>query len=257
MKNLIKADFIQLVTTRTAVAWVISIAGIMLLGGFMFAIMASLAAQIDGRIALPMSGDFGELFFVQRREFNPLIFVFGLIVVSSNYRHRVAVTERLVCTDFWRTTLSKMIVFGACGALVSVMQTALLALPLLIWPGLHIYVSMSTLTVVLNYAVLSAFAAMFAVALGRLLKHQVVVIVFGLLYMIVLDLLLRNQFVWEFLKINGKAREMIIQSIPGEAFMNLNTGLPMERLLAAGILLGWLLTLSFMGYLLDRHRDWR
>ncbi len=257
MKNLIKADFIQLVTTRTAIAWIISIAGIMLLGGFMFALMASFAAQIDGRIAIPTVGDFGDLDFVRQRGFNPLIFLFGLIIVSSNYRHRVAVTERLVCADFWKTTLSKMIVFGACAALVSVMQTTLLALPLLIWPGLHISLSVNTLTVFLNYALLSAFAAMFAVALGRLLKHQVVVIVVGLLYVIILDPLLRNQFVWEFLKINGKAREMIIQSIPGEAFMNLNTGLPIERLIAAGILLGWLLTLSFMGYLLDRNRDWR
>jgi hypothetical protein len=257
MKNLIKADVIQLVTTRTALGWVISIAAFMLLGGVMLAILASFGAQMDGRVAIPIVGDFSELDFIRRREFNPLVFLFVLIVVSGNYRHRVAVTERLVCGNFWKATLSKMIVFGAAGAIISVCQTAVLALPLLVWPGLHISLGVGTIQVVMSYALLSTFAAMCAVALGRLLKHQVVVVLVGLVYVVVLDPILRNQLLWEFLKVNTKFREVIVQSVPGEAFMNLNTGLPVERLLAAGILLSWILTLCFTGYLLDRHRDWR
>jgi len=255
MRRLIKADFIQLVTTRTALWWAIVCALLMLLSAVIVLSAVSMGAHVDGRELLGHDLQLSEL--ISRSEFNPLVYLFVLITVSANYRHRVAVTEHLLCANFWKTSLSKMIVFALCGAIVAVLQKVIFSLPFFVWPGIQVHVDFAALKGMGTFALLSALVAICSVALARLLRHQVVVLLVGIVYAIFIDPILRGPVLPELLGVSEKLRSVLVQYVPGEAFMNVSAGLPLEALSAGCILLVWAVTLTGLTSVLDMKRDWR
>lgn len=255
MRRLMKADFIQLVTTQTALWWAIVSALLMLLSAVIVLTAVSMGAHVDGRELLGHDLRLSEL--ISRSEFNPLLYLFVLITVSANYRHRVAVTEQLLCVNLWKTSVSKMIVFALCGAIVAVLQKAIFSLPFFVWPGMQVHVDFAALKAIGTFAVLSALVAICSVALARLFRHQVVVLLVGIVYAIFIDPILRGPVLPELLGVSEKLRNILVQYVPGEAFMNVSAGLPLESLSAVCILLVWAATLTALTNLFDTKRDWR
>lgn len=240
MMNLLKADVIQLVTTRTARFSALIVFGLTIVGCLIVLIRMPQPIEIKNLQA-----------------FNPVLLFFAMITVTSGYRHRVAVTEQLISPKIWDVMLSKLIVLGGAGALFVLMQTGIIGIMFGLWPSAGLNVTASDLWPVGLSAFGGAISAMLGVALGRLIRVPVAAILGTVAYGLILEPALRSSLLVRLFGISEELYEKLMKFLPGPAFNDLVGDSAASSAKSAAILLAWVALISFCGLLLDRRREWR
>lgn len=239
MKALLKAEFIQLTTTRTALWWTIIVFALTLIPTLIFMTVLE-EAHFSLKDFLLMQGNISFL-----------ILLFSIVAVTGGYRHRVAVTEYLISPTIWQTTVSKLIVFGACGALAVLLQSVLITGVAAIWPQVGFSLKQEDFETLGLALMRAALAGMLGVAIARLLRVQVGSVLGTIAYFIILEPTFQsNSF-----GMSDTLHDKIGAFLPGMSLQTLmdTTDHPM----AGPTLAAWILLIAGAAYLLDRKRDWR
>lgn len=240
MTNLLKADVIQLVTTRTARFSALIVFGLTIVGCLIVL------------IRMPQPIELNNL-----QGFNPIVLFFAMITVTAGYRHRVAVTEQLISPKIWDVMLSKLIVFGAMGALFVLAQTGVIALMFSVWPGAGLNVTTADIGTIGLSALGGALSAMLGVAVARLIRVPVAAILATVAYGLIIEQALRSPLLVRVFGISEELYEQLTKCLPGPAFNGLVSESAASSAKFAGVLIAWVALISFCALLLDRRREWR
>lgn len=242
MLALLKAEWIQLRTTRTALIWGIVLVILGALLPLALLLYVGTGPNVE-RI------EFEEV--TRIRNLNFLLMVFSLVAISGSYRHRVAVTERLIAPTIWQSLLAKLITFGLFGAGVVFLQMAFVTLLLMVWPGISINISMSAVQPAALAVAAGALSSMLGVACARLIRNQIATVLATIGYFVFFE----PSLVAALSLINKTIHDLVTPYFPGisySAFMGMRPG---SEIIGGATLLVWIALIAGISYLLDRKRD--
>jgi ABC-2 type transport system permease protein len=181
MKDLIRAEFRKLMTTRSALGLLAALVGIMVLG--VVVTMLTMTAE-------DLSGPLHELQLFQSATFVFIfVYVLGVRSFTDEFRYGTITPALLVDPSRARLVAAKAVVMGAAGFLFSLAASAtilFLAVPWLVIKGAEITVSIDGLVgVVSGGAVAAALWSLIGVGVGAAVRQQVSAIVGGLVCLMV------------------------------------------------------------------------
>lgn len=242
MTALLNAELLKLCTTRTFLALAGAAVAVSLLIAVLVASLGKNLNQQDARDIL--SFDFTGLF----------ILVLGAIGMTGEWRHRTITSAFLAAPDRMRFLASKLLAYAAAGAVLSLLVTVAVALVsslILSSRGLETIALSDFFDVLWRNLVLAALFGALGVAVGSVLRIQVLAIVGLLILSFVIEPTL-GAFR------PGVERFGPLMGAPGAIFPSTFVGDP-DAVLSpvVGILveLGWIAALAGLGALLLSKRD--
>jgi ABC-type transport system involved in multi-copper enzyme maturation permease subunit len=250
--RLVRAEWTKLLTTRV---WLGLLAGACVLSAAFAALFTGFAGRTgrDGQGLPPVgSAPYEQLAMSVASNTVVLSLVLGVIGMTQEYRHRTATPTFLTTPRRGRVVVAKLVAYAlatvpfaavVCGvglAVVEVYAGARGAAPSVTGDNLRVLL-LSGLAIVV-YAVIG-------VGLGALLRNQVGAIVGGLVYLYVVEPIVRNI----------PATAPAFKWLPGGALQAMTAGQPGVDLLRSWqggvLLLGYGLLAAFVGTLLAVRRD--
>jgi ABC-2 type transport system permease protein len=117
------------------------------------------------------------------------VFVLGVLSVTTEFRYQTITPTVLATPSRWRLISAKLITFALVGvafALVCVVVDLAVALPWLSARGVHVSFQ-DSYTAVLSVFTVVALLALVGLGAGALLRNQIVAVVVGLLFLLLID----------------------------------------------------------------------
>ncbi len=230
MIALLRADSIQLRTTRTALIF-----GLVIL--FLAVASAVGLLAITDRALHP-----SELLFAGGASF--MILLLSVVAITGNYRHRVVLTEQLISPSTIRVILSKMIVYGVCGAMIALVEVCVLVGIIAVWPGAPLVLGSNWGISLLVVIAGGALAGVLGVAVARLIRSQVAAVITVVGYVFILGRLLI-----------GLGEELHVPILTYVPSLELTNNPAHSAGVALLILVGFSIGIAGLAMLLDRRRD--
>ena len=238
--NLLRAELLKLRTTRTFFALLGGLLVIVALSTFVMILAtdeAEIAADPEGLYASPLTG---------------IIFVLllGVMLLTGEYRHGTMTQTFLITPARWKVLLAKLVAAALLGVAVAAaaeLFAMIVGAPLFAWKGVDFPLGEEAWKLIGGTVLAMALAGPLGVALGALIRNQVVAII--------------TVFVWLLLV------EPILSSIPGiDEFADYFPGQAMagvvadeegllSRNAAALVLLAYVAVLSLVAERLTLSRD--
>ena len=230
MIALLRADSIQLRTTRTALIF-----GLVIL--FLAVAPAiGMLAVTDG-VLHPR-----ELLFAGSASL--MILLLSVVAVTGNFRHRIALTEQLISPSTFKIVLSKIIIYGVCGAVIALLEVGITAGIIAAWPGTPLVLGSGWGVNLLVVVAGGALAGILGVAVARLIRSQVAAIITVIGYVFILGQLLI-----------GLGHELHIPIMTYVPSLELTNNIAHSAGVALLILVGYSIAIAGLAMLLDRRRD--
>lgn len=248
MTRVVAAEIRKLTSVRTT--WIITLVGLLFVA--MTAGLFVFAEEAFG----PYEGTDGQLAAVvdQIGGMSVIVLVVGLLAMTTEFRHGT-IGRTLQLTPSRTTVLSAKVVVGMAYGVVFFALGLLIVGVLVTIAGEGFAFGEETVASLWQGPVGLALTAMFGVALGALLRNQVVAITVTLIYLFVGETLV-NQFRPEV------ARWMPFQALNAlflsdEALASAPEGMvtPLEPLVGLAVFLGYVLVFSVAAVVLMRKRD--
>jgi ABC-2 type transport system permease protein len=192
MIRLIRAEWTKLFTTKV---WLGLFLGSCLLVGGFSALLTAFAGNPDSGIPEVGTSQYEQVALAQAANATMLFLILGIIGTTQEYRHRTATPTFLTTPRRWRVVVAKLLAY----ALVSVpLALALMALNVLV-VGLYAgargaapSLTGDNIEVLLTSGLSLVIYALMGVGLGALFKNQVGAIVGALVYIFVVEGLIRS-----------------------------------------------------------------
>lgn len=248
MKGLISGEILKLTSVRTT--WIITAVGLLLVG------VGSAFFVFQEEFAGPFDGTDPEVAAVieQIGGMSVIVLVIGLLAMTTEFRHGT-IGRTLQFTPSRTTVLSAKVFVGVLyGIGFFALGLVVVSLVILV-AGEGFEIGEATRAALWQGPVGLALTAMFGVALGALLRNQVVAITVTLIYLFLGETLM-NQFA------PGVARWMPFQALNAvflseESMANMPDGMvqPLESLTGLGVFLGYVVVFSLAAVVLMRRRD--
>lgn len=184
MIRLVRAEFRKLRTTQV---WFWLLMGTVAVSALL------VVAQIAPHDGVRTAADVPDL-FQSAAQADILVFVLGVLGVTTEFRYQTITPTVLQTPSRWAIITAKMIAYAVIGvgfALVSVAVQLLVALPWLASKGVHVDLG--------NPDIIHALVGVFGVValygivglgVGALLRNQIVAVVVGIIFLVVLENLL-------------------------------------------------------------------
>ena len=183
MPPLLKAEFVKLVTTRTAAGLVVGATAVALLGTFSTTMSGDVTA-----LSVPLRG---QSFFVLASIYVTLFaLVLGVRAFTDEFRHGSIVPTLLVAPRRGRVLAAKAVTYASAGAALAVVaQAAMVAMALSLVParGAGVTVGTSDVGAMAGLVAASALWAAIGVAVGAVVRHQVAAVVGALVWVLVVE----------------------------------------------------------------------
>jgi ABC-2 type transport system permease protein len=182
MSRLISSELLKLRTTRTALALIASIVGLVLLIG----LIATLTVPAEEAVTVDLLGiaGFAQVFSL----------ILGILAVTTEFRHGTITPTLIVAPDRVRLVLAKLVAHVLAGLVLGVLAVGLCTTIVLV--GLSSrgidtgLASGDVATVVIGLILATALWAALGVGLGALLRNQVGAIVGALGWVLLVENLL-------------------------------------------------------------------
>lgn len=250
--GLIAAEIRKLRTVRTT--WIITLVGVVLAGftaGF-FLFESTMTGPFEGTDAQIANA-------VEQIGANSVIVVvIGLLAMTTEFRHGTAGRTFQLTPSRTRVMLAKLAVGGLYGIVFFALSlVAVLALVLLAGLGADdgLSVGSETVDALWQGPVGLALAAVFGVAIGALLRNQVVAITVTLIYVFLGETLV-NQFFPEVARwMPFQALNSLYLSEEAMASMPEGTVQPLDAATAWPVFLGYVAVFTLVAIALMRYRD--
>jgi ABC-2 type transport system permease protein len=241
MTALVNAELLKLRTTRTAIGFLIATVLLTLL--FQGATFATADIRDAGDLREAIAGAGGAAL---------LLLILGIVATTGEYRHRTITGSLLVTPDRWRFLTSKVLAYVVTGAVLGLVAMAVTILAGLIWLGIRdqptdLLSAGDYLLMVARGVAVAALSGAIGVAIGAIVRNQVIAVVAVLVYLFVVEgvISLISEDVYDFLL--GQTQSSLAGS--GQVGEALSPGL------SGLVLLGWALALGAIGGLLEDRRD--
>jgi ABC-type transport system involved in multi-copper enzyme maturation permease subunit len=252
MIRLLRAEWTKLFTTRV---WLgLLLGACVMVGGFSALITGFAGASQDGRPGLPPVGDpqFEQVAFAVSTNACVLFLILGIIGMTQEYRHRTATPTFLTEPRRWRVVVAKLVAYALIAVPFAVAVVGVNVLVVTVYAGARgaaPSLSGDNLQVVLSAGLALVIYALIGVGIGALLRNQVGAIVGGLVYLFVVETVIRQI----------PATSVAYKWMPGGALEAMTATFRGPDLLGAwqgGLLLvGYGLLAALLGTLLAVRRD--
>jgi ABC-2 type transport system permease protein len=195
MIRLVRAEWTKLFTTRV---WIGLLLGACLMVAGFSALITGFAGQTqNGQPGLPPVGDpqFEQVAFAVSTNATVLFLILGIIGMTQEYRHRTATPTFLTEPRRWRVVAAKLGAYALVAIPFALLVVAVNVLVVSVYAGARGAAPSLTgdnLRVVLSSWLALVIYAWIGVGIGALLKNQVGAIVGGLVYLFVVEQVIRS-----------------------------------------------------------------
>ena len=247
MTPLVRAEWAKLFSTRVWLGLLIGAAALAVLSTVILTALAG-----DPKVGIPPVGtpQFEELAFAGPANSVVLMLVLGVIGTTQEYRHRTATPTFLTTPRRGRVVIAKLIAYALAAIPFALVVTAVNYAVLAVYAGARGDVPAlagDNLRVAATSALALVIYSVIGVGLGALIRNQVGAIVGALVYLFVVEALVR-QFVGSAYKwVPGGALEALTATFQGPTLLD-----PWQGGL---LLLGYGLVAALLGSFLAVRRD--
>jgi ABC-2 type transport system permease protein len=252
MTRLVRAEWTKLFTTRV---WIALLLGACVMVAGFAALLTGFAGQTqNGQPGLPPVGTpaFEQLAFAVGTNATVLLLILGIIGMTQEYRHRTATPTFLTTPRRGRVVVAKLVAYGLAAVPFALAILAVNVLVVTVYAGARGATPSLTgdnLQVLTSSGIALVIYAVIGVGIGALLRNQVGAIVGALVYLFVVEPIIRAI----------PATSGAYKWMPGGALEALTATFQGPALLAAWqgglLLLGYGLVAAVLGTLLAVRRD--
>ena len=249
MTALVRAEWTKLFTTKV---WIGLLLGACLLVGGFAALLTGFAGNADSGIPPVGTEGFEEIALAQATNATVLALILGIIGMTQEYRHRTATPTFLAEPRRWRVVVAKIIAYALAAVPFALVALAVNVLVVSVYAGARGAAPSLTghnLEVLFSSGLALVIYALIGVGIGALLRNQVGAIVGGLVYLFVVEPVIRSI----------PATSGAYKWMPGGALEAMTATFQGPDLLGAwegGLLLvGYGLLAAFLGTVLAVRRD--
>lgn len=241
MTALVSAELLKLRTTRTAIGFLIATVLLTLL--FQGVTFATEDIRTAGDLRKAVAGAGGAAL---------LLLILGIVATTGEYRHRTITGSLLVTPDRRRLLLSKVLAYVVTGAVLGLIAMIIAVVMGVIWLGARdqptdLISAGDYLVMVGRGVAVCAISGAIGVAIGAIVRNQVLAVVGLLIYLFVIEGLvsLVSDPVYDFLL--GQTQASLNGT--GQVGDTLSPGI------SGLIYLGWAVVLGVVGAVLEQRRD--
>jgi ABC-2 type transport system permease protein len=195
MIRLVRAEWTKLFTTRV---WIgLLLGACVMVAGFAALLTGFAGSSRNGQPGLPPVGDpqFEQLAFAVSTNATVLFLILGIIGMTQEYRHRTATPTFLAEPRRWRVVVAKLVAYALIAVPFAVVVLAVDVLVVTIYAGARgatPSLSGDNLQVLFSAGLALVVYALIGVGIGALLRNQVGAIVGGLVYLFVVEPVIRS-----------------------------------------------------------------
>jgi ABC-2 type transport system permease protein len=195
MIRLVRSEWTKLFTTRV---WIgLLLGACLMVAGFSVLLTAFAGQEQNGQPGLPPVGDpqFEKLAFAVSTNATVLFLILGIIGMTQEYRHRTATPTFLAEPRRWHVVVAKLAAYALVAIPFAVVVLAVNVLVVEIYAGARgaaPSLSGDNLQVVWHAGAALVIYALIGVGIGALLRNQVGAIVGGLVYLFVVEPVIRS-----------------------------------------------------------------
>jgi ABC-2 type transport system permease protein len=195
MIRLVRAEWTKLFTTRV---WIgLLLGACVMVAGFAALLTGFAGSTQNGQPGLPPVGDprFEQLAFAVASNATVLFLILGIIGMTQEYRHRTATPTFLAEPRRWHVVVAKLVAYALIAIPFAVVVLAVDVLVVTIYAGARgaaPSLSGDNLQVLLSAGLALVIYALIGVGIGALLRNQVGAIVGGLVYLFVVEPVIRS-----------------------------------------------------------------
>jgi ABC-2 type transport system permease protein len=192
MIRLVRAEWTKLFTTKV---WLGLLLGACLLVGGFAALLTGFAGNADSGIPPIGTEGFEEIALAQATNATVLALILGIIGMTQEYRHRTATPTFLAEPRRWRVVVAKIIAYALAAVPFAVVALAVNVLVVSVYAGARGAAPSLTghnLEVLFSSGLALVIYALIGVGIGALLRNQVGAIVGGLVYLFVVEPVIRS-----------------------------------------------------------------
>ena len=195
MIRLVRAEWAKLFTTRV---WIGLVAGAcVMVAGFAALLTAFAGSSQPGQPPFPSVGDpaFEQLAFATAANTVVLFLILGIIGMTQEYRHRTATPTFLTSPKRGRVVVAKLVAYALAAAPFAMLVLAVNVLVVTVYAGARgdaPSLSGDNLRVLVSSGIALVIYAVIGVGIGALLRNQVGAIVGSLVYLFVVETVIRQ-----------------------------------------------------------------
>jgi ABC-2 type transport system permease protein len=252
MTRLVRAEWTKLFTTKV---WLgLLLGACVMVAGFAALLTAFAGSRQNGGPALPGVGDpaFEKLAFATAANVVVIFLILGIIGMTQEYRHRTATPTFLTAPKRGRVVIAKLVAYALAAAPFALLVLAVNVLVVTLYAGARgdaPSLSGENLRVLGSSGLALVIYAVIGVGVGALLRNQVGAIVGSLVYLFVVETVIREipatsgAYKW----MPGGALEALTATFEGPDLL--------EPWQGGLLLLGYGLLAAFLGTVLAVRRD--
>jgi ABC-2 type transport system permease protein len=192
MIRLVRAEWTKLFTTKV---WLGLVLGACVLVGGFAALLTGFAGNADSGIPPVGSEGFEEVALAQATNATVLALILGIIGMTQEYRHRTATPTFLAEPRRWRVVVAKLIAYAIAAVPFALVAVAVNVLVVSIYAGARGAAPSLTghnAEVLFTSGLALVIYALIGVGIGALLRNQVGAIVGALVYLFVVEPVIRS-----------------------------------------------------------------
>lgn len=252
MIRLVRSEWTKLFTTRV---WIgLLLGACVMVAGFAALLTGFAGAEQNGQPGIPPVGDptFEKLAFATTTNAAVLFLILGIIGMTQEYRHRTATPTFLAEPRRWHVVVAKLLAYALVAVPFALLVLAVNVLTVTVYAGARgaaPSLNADNLQVLAAAGLALVIYALIGVGIGALLRNQVGAIVGGLVYLFVVEPVIRSI----------PATSVAYKWMPGGGLEAMTATFQGPDLLAAWqgglLLLGYGLLAALLGTLLAVRRD--
>jgi ABC-2 type transport system permease protein len=192
MIRLVRSEWTKLFTTRVWLGLVLG--GCVMVGGFT-ALLTGFAGNAESGIPPVGTPEFEQIAFAQATSANVLFLILGVIGMTQEYRHRTATPTFLATPRRWHVVVAKLIAYALIAVPFALVLLAVNVLVVAVYGGARggaPSLDGGKLEVLATSGLALVIYSLIGVGLGALLRNQVGAIVGGLVYLYVVEPVIRS-----------------------------------------------------------------
>jgi ABC-type transport system involved in multi-copper enzyme maturation permease subunit len=249
MTRLVRSEWTKLFTTRV---WIGLILGACVMVAGFTSLLTGFAGNAESGIPPVGTPMFEQLAFAQATGANVLFLILGIIGMTQEYRHRTATPTFLTVPRRGRVVVAKLVAYALAAVPFALAVLAANVLTVYIYAGARgaaPSLTADNLEVLATSGLVLIIYAVIGVGIGALLRNQVGAIVGGLVYLFVIEPVIRSipatsgAYKW----MPGGAQEAMTATFEGPELLGAWQG--------GLLLLGYGLLAAVLGTLLAVRRD--
>jgi ABC-2 type transport system permease protein len=192
MIRLVRSEWTKLFTTRV---WLGLLLGACVMVGGFAALLTAFAGNAESGLPAVGTPEFEQVALAQATNATVLFLILGIIGMTQEYRHRTATPTFLTTPRRWKVVVAKLVAYSLVAVPFALILLGINVLVVGLYAGVRGAAPSLTgdnLEVLVTWGLALVVYALMGVGIGALLRNQVGAIVGGLVYLFVVEPVIRS-----------------------------------------------------------------